>query len=136
MAFGLSKIYPIDLNASKAVGVSLPFKANAVFKPTFTTKDAIRNNLLNYLLTGPGEKVFNPTFGGGVQKFVFEQITNGTVIEIENYIVSIIEKYFPNIQGTVRILTSSDYNTVFIEITYSIVNTGMTDTLQLNINNG
>jgi phage baseplate assembly protein W len=136
MAFGFVKIAPIDQNANKAVGVSLPFKANAVFKPTFTTKDAIRNNLINFLLTGPQERVFNPTFGAGIRKFVFEQITVLGVTEIENYIGSIIEKYFPNIQGTVTIQPSYDYNTIFIQINYSIVNTGMTDTLEINLNNG
>jgi phage baseplate assembly protein W len=136
MAFGLVKIAPIDQNPSKAVGVSLPFKANSVFKPTFTTKDAIRNNLINFLLTGPQEKIFNPTFGAGLRKFVFEQITTLGVAEIENYIGSIIEKYFPNIQGTVTIQTSQDYNTIFIQVNYSIVNTGMTDTLEINLNNG
>jgi len=136
MAFGFVKIAPIDQNPNKAVGVSLPFKANAVFKPTFTTKDAIRNNLINFLLTGPQERVFNPTFGAGLRKFVFEQITTLGVAEIETYIGSIIEKYFPNIQGTVTIQTSPDYNTIFIQINYSIVNTGLTDTLEINLNNG
>jgi len=136
MAFGLVRIAPIDQNPSKAVGVSLPFKANSVFKPTFTTKDAIRNNLINFLLTGPQEKVFNPTFGAGLRKFVFEQMTTLGVTEVENYIASIIQKYFPNIEGVVTIQTSPDYNTVFIRINYSIVNTGMIDTLEINLNNG
>jgi len=136
MAFGFVKIAPIDQNPNKAVGVSLPFKANAVFKPTFTTKDAIRNNLINFLLTGPQEKVFNPTFGAGLRKFVFEQITTLGVSEIETYISSLIEKYFPNIQGVVSIQTSPDYNTIYIQITYNIVNTGITDTLEINLNNG
>lgn len=136
MAFGLVRIAPIDQNPNKAVGVSLPFKANSVFKPTFTTKDAIRNNLINFLLTGPQERVFNPTFGAGLRKFVFEQMTTLGVTEIENYIASIIQKYFPNIEGVVTIQTSPDYNTVFIQINYSIVNTGIIDTLEINLNNG
>jgi phage baseplate assembly protein W len=136
MAFNPKKIYPIDLVPSKAVGVSLPFNGNAVFKPTFTTKDAIRSNLINFLLTGPGEKVFNTSFGAGIRNFVFQQISTESTEEVAAYIEAIIQKYFPNIQGTVEIKTSPDYNTVFISITYSIVNTGLNDTVQLSLNNG
>ena len=136
MAFGARRIYPIDLAASKAVGVSLPFNGNAVFKPTYTTKEAIKTNLINLLLTGQGERVFNPTYGAGLRKFVFQQINTEGVSEIESYIISVIEKYFPNIQGVIQIQPTPDQNTIFITITYSIINTGINDTLQINLNNG
>ena len=136
MAFGARRIYPIDLAASKAVGVSLPFNGNAVFKPTYTTKEAIKTNLINLLLTGQGERVFNPTFGAGLRKFVFQQINTEGVSEIESYIISVIEKYFPNIQGVIQIQPTPDQNTIFITITYSIINTGINDTLQINLNTG
>ena len=58
------------------------------------------------------------------------------VSEIENYISSVIAKYFPNIQGVAQIQTVPDQNTIFITITYSILNTGINDTLQINLNNG
>lgn len=136
MAFNPRKIYPIDLIPSKAVGVTLPFNGSAVFKPTFTTKDAIRANLINFLLTGPGEKVFNTTFGAGIRNYIFQQISIESVSEVASYIEAVIQKYFPNIQGQVTIQTSPDYNTVFITVTYSILNTGLNDTLQLSLNNG
>lgn len=136
MAYGARRIYPIDLTTSKAVGVSLPFNGSAVFKPTYTTKEAIKANLINFLLTGQGERVFNPGFGAGLRKFVFQQINTGGTTEIENYILSVIEKYFPNIQGVLQIQPVPDQNTIFITLTYSIVNTGLNDTLQINLNNG
>jgi phage baseplate assembly protein W len=136
MAFGARRIYPIDLAASKAVGVSLPFNGNAVFKPTYTTKEAIKTNLINFLLTGQGERVFNPTFGAGLRKFVFQQINTEGISEIESYILSVIEKYFPNIQGVAQVQPVPDQNTIFITITYSILNTGINDTIQINLTNG
>ncbi len=136
MAFGARRIYPIDLAASKAVGVSLPFNSNAVFKPTYTTKEAIKTNLINFLLTGQGERVFNPTFGAGLRKFVFQQINTEGISEIESYILSVIEKYFPNIQGVAQVQPIPDQNTIFITITYSILNTGISDNIQINLTNG
>jgi phage baseplate assembly protein W len=136
MAFGAKKIYPIDQVARKAVGVSLPFNGNAVFKPTFTTKDAIRNNLINFLLTNPQERVFNSTYGGGLRKYVFQQISSGTFSEIQNYIEDIITKYFPNLAAQITVASSSDYNTIYITIDYIIINTGINDSVQLNLSNG
>lgn len=136
MAFGARRIYPIDLAASRAVGVSLPFNGSAVFKPTYTTKEAIKTNLINFLLTGQGERVFNPTFGAGLRKFVFQQINTEGISEIESYILSVIEKYFPNIQGVAQVQPIPDQNTISITITYSILNTGINDNIQINLTNG
>lgn len=136
MAFGAKKIYPIDLEPSKAVGVSLPFNKNAVFGSTYTTKDAIRNNLINFFLTGKGERVFNPSYGQGLRKYVFEQINEASVENIQSYIESGLSTYFPNVQGVVSINTSPDYNTILITLTYTIINTGINDTIQISLNNG
>jgi hypothetical protein len=136
MAFGAVKKYPIDLNARKAIGVSLPFNGNAVFKSTFTTKDAIKNNLINFLLTNPGERVFNNDYGAGLRRYIFENISSNTISDIQNYIESIISKYFPNIQGEVIINSSSDFNLIYITINYSIVNTGINDNIQISLTNG
>ena len=136
MAFGAKKIYPIDQVARKAVGVSLPFNGNAVFKSTFTTKDAIRNNLINFLLTNPEERVFNSSYGAGLRKFVFQQISSGTFNEIQNYIEDVLTKYFPNLAAQITVASSSDYNTIYITIDYIIQNTGINDSVQLNLSNG
>ena len=50
MAFGAKKIFPVDLTPGTAVGVALPFNAPAVFRSTYTTKDAIKNNLINFFI--------------------------------------------------------------------------------------
>ena len=75
MAFEAQQIFPIDFNKSAAVGVDLPFNAPGVFRSNFTTKQAIKNNLINYFLTNPGERPLNPNFGGGLRSFIFEQIS-------------------------------------------------------------
>ena len=51
MAFEAKKINPLDLQPRKAIGVSLPFTGLGVFNSTFATKDAIKNNLINFFLT-------------------------------------------------------------------------------------
>jgi len=136
MAFGAKKIFPIDQYPRKAVGVALPFNAPSVFPSTYITKDAIRNNLINYLLTNPGERPFNPSFGAGIRKYIFENINNNGLDDLSSKIESDIVTYFPSVKATVQIVPSYDYNTVFVDINYSIINTGINDNLQINLSNG
>ena len=97
MAFNPQQIYPIDLNASKAVGVDIPFNGPAVFKSNYLTKDAIKNNLINFFLTNPGERYLNPTFGGGLRTFIFEQITTNELDFLREDVNQKLSLYFPNI---------------------------------------
>ena len=51
MAFEVKRINPLDRQPRKAVGISLPFSGQAVFNSTYTTKDAIKNNIINFFIT-------------------------------------------------------------------------------------
>jgi len=132
MAFGAKKIFPIDTRLGTGVGVGLPFNAPAVFPITYTTKEAVKNNLINYFLTNKNERYLNPTFGGNLRAFIFEQITNGNTEYLKTDIQNQIGLYFPNvIIASLNINSSPDYNQITVELTYNIVETGITDTIQL-----
>ena len=133
MAFGTQQISPINFNKSAAVGVDLPFSAPGVFKPNFTTAAAIKNNLINYFLTNPGERPLNPTFGGGLRAFIFEQIAIDNLDYLEKGIENDLGKFFPTINiNNLEILKQEDNNTITVSLTYSVNNTNINDTLQLN----
>jgi len=135
MAFGARKIFPIDTKPGTAVGVSLPFNAPAVFNSTYTTQDAIRNNLINFFLTDQPERYLNPLFGGNLRSFVFEQMTADNNEKINNYLLEQMSQYFSNVE-VLNLSTQflPDVNTVNISLTYSIINTGITDSIQLEFN--
>ena len=133
MAFNSQQIFPIDFNKSAAVGVDLPFSAPGVFKPNYTTAAAIKNNLINYFLTNPGERPLNPSFGGGLRAFIFEQITTNNLDFLEERISSNLELFFPNIQiGNLEISKQEDTNTIIVSLTYSVINTNINDTLEID----
>jgi hypothetical protein len=73
MATLINQKYPLDLEARKAIGYGFPLNGNAVFKPTYQTRDQIKANLINYLLTNKKERVFNPNFGADL-RFYFLRI--------------------------------------------------------------
>ena len=126
MAFDAQQIFPIDFNKSAAVGVDLPFNAPGVFRSNFTTKQAIKNNLINYFLTNPGERPLNPSFGGGLRStdnldFLKERISSNLTVFFTNILINNLE-----------ILKQDDLNIITVSLTYSVVNTNISDTLEID----
>jgi phage baseplate assembly protein W len=134
MPFNPQQINPLDLNPNVAVGVNLPLNGPSVFTPNYTTQQAIQNNLINYFLTNPGEYPLNPTFGGGLRVFLFDQITEGTLIGLESKINSNIATVFPNITvDSLEILQDPDNNTLTVLLKYSVANSNINNTLTLQL---
>ena len=133
MAFNAQQIFPIDFNKSAAVGVDIPFNTPGVFRPNYTTKAAIKNNLINYFLTNPGERPLNPNFGGGLRAFVFEQIVDDNLNFLKERISSNLSIFFSNIKIiNLEILKQENDNTITISLTYKVINTNINDTLQID----
>jgi len=134
MPLEVKNINPLDLQPRKAIGVSLPFSATAVFNSTYQTKDAIKVNLLNFLLTGTGERYFNPTFGTGLRRQLFSNLEQSTLSGIKEIIQDSIRLYFPNILiRNIAIEGRPDNNTINFYLNYSIRNTEVSNE-EININ--
>ncbi len=133
MAFGVRKVYPNDLRPRVAIGVNIPFSTPGVFQPNYQTRDAIKNNLINYFLTNPGERIENPLFGAGLRDYIFKAISIQNFDFIKEDIQEKIKQNFDDIEvDKVEVLRTTSENTIQINITYSIPNTGINDTLELN----
>lgn len=133
MAFEVKKIDPLDLQPRKAVGVALPFSSKAVFNSTFETKEAIKANLVNYILTGKGEKYFNPTFGSGIRNLIFENINRDNLTDLEFLMRDALAKYFPKLEIlNLKLLGLPDSNTISFTMNFKIVNTQVEDEITIN----
>jgi len=123
---------PIDLNARRAVGFGFPLNGNAVFVPTYQTADQIKANLVNYLLTNKGERVFNPNFGADLRSLVFKNPTNGSLDELQFRIESALAEYFPEIKiKEIGFTDLSDENSLQFTLTYEIVLFGVEDNINI-----
>ena len=132
MARIIQNKYPIDLNARKAVGFGFPLNGDAVFVPTYQTRDQIKANLVNYLLTNKGERIFNPNFGADLRALLFENIVDQTTESLQERIQADIAVYFP--QVTIREIAFDnipDSNTVNFKLTYEVVNFNIEDTVNI-----
>jgi len=134
MPFNPQQINPVDLNPNVAVGVNLPLNGPAVFISNFTTKDAIKNNLINFFLTEPGERFLNTSFGGGIRSFIFEQIAEDNLIVLKKNLESKLEAYFPNvIINSLNLLRNDDNNEIIIQLKYSVVGSNISDYLTIQL---
>lgn len=132
MARILNNRYPIDAVKRKAVGFDFPLNGNAVFNFTYTTRDQIKANLINWLLTNKGERVFNPTFGADLRNLLFEGIEDSTTEELRYRIQNDIGLYFPQISvQEVKFNNVPDMNEINFTLTYSIKNFGIVDEITI-----
>jgi len=113
------RVNPLDLQKNIAIGVSLPFNGPGVFKSTYTTKDQIKSNLVNLLLTDTGERIMNPNFGTNLKRFLFEGITDSNLETLKDNILNSILSYISEITVTNIILVpNTDNNLVDLTIEY------------------
>jgi phage baseplate assembly protein W len=133
MAYRINNIDPLDLQARKAVGINLPFSVDGVFSSNFQTKDAIKNNIINFMLTGKGERFMNPTFGSGLRNFLFERIDTQRLDTLSDSISQEISFLFPKVNLVdLKINPDADRNTIELVMSYQIKYTNIADTVSIN----
>ena len=123
---------PIDLTPSVAVGYGFPMDGPAVFIPTFTTREQTKSNIINYLLTNKGERVFNPQFGADLRNLLFENILDVTTEDLKSNIQNDISVFFPNVEVVeIEFNNQPDDNTINFNLKYRIVNFGIEDSVNI-----
>jgi len=133
MAFGAIRKFPNDTRPRVGIGVDIPFSAGGVFTPNYTTRNAIKNNLVNYFLTNPGERPGNPLFGGGLRGFIFQQLADENLDFLKEDIGNKLSTFFPDvIVDNVSVVGNHDNNEVVVNIKYAVANTGIEDELNLS----
>ena len=116
------RVNPLDLQKNIVIGVSLPFNAAGVFNKTYSTKDQIKSNLINLLLTDKGERIMNPEFGADVRRSLFDNITESNNEILRLKIIEAINIFIPEIQlESVDVIPDFDYNTLNITINYRLL---------------
>jgi len=113
------RVNPLDLQKNIAIGVSLPF--DKPFTSTYTTKDQIKSNLINLVLTTRGERIMNPLFGTGLKNFLFEGITDSNIENLKLDLLNSINLFIPEITViNISIIPDKDYNLINLSINYRL----------------
>ena len=134
MARIIQSQFPIDLTPSVAVGYGFPLDGDAVFIPTFTTREQLKANLVNYLLTNRGERLFRPDFGGDLRNLLFEAVLDSTTDALQIRIQNDINLYFPEIVvNQIEFINEPDNNQITFNLTYQIENFGIEDEINIEL---
>ena len=130
---GTGRINPLDLDRNFTIGLEFPLNEENLFSGTETTADQARANLIDILLTYPGERINLPNFGVGLRNLLFEQNIDLELLTEKIALQSSI--YIPGIKIlNVDTSLSEDNHTLFLRITYKSTLDGNLDSIQLNFN--
>jgi len=126
------EIQPIDLQPKKALGVRLPFASvGSPFILNYTTKDQIKSNLINILLTNPGERFNEPLFGVGIYDQLFKQEVNAETLK--ERIKRQTELFAPEVEVE-NLEISQNEHTVNINIIYRLLANNAMDAVTITLN--
>lgn len=84
---------------------------------------AIRESLKNILLTDLGERPFQPTLGGNIRQFLFENVDDKIVLRMKSAIEIAIHNHEPRVVlRDLSIVPDTDNNQVTITVFYTTIN--------------
>ena len=130
---GIKRIDPLDLNKNATIGVAFPLDDSNMFKGSMTVEEQAKANLINLLLTKPGERFNLPNYGVWLKNLLFEQQIDLPILKEQ--IIKTTARYIPNIKiMDVQTGMANEGDTVYIKITYKSTLNGNMDNVQLNFN--
>jgi len=104
---------------------------NDVYKKTDAA--AVKQSVKNILMTNYAEKPFVPQFGANLNNFLFNLDTEFDDDLLEEAIAQAIDDFEPRARVlNVDVKTRPDYNSVDVTVTFQVISTS--DTLSINLN--
>ncbi len=86
-------------------------------------EDAVKESIVNLLLTDRGERLMQPAIGGNLRAMLFENITPGVLVMIEDQVRTTLDLYEPRAEIIDVLVTSNiDDNVVKIQVHFYISN--------------
>ena len=103
--------------------ININFKKHPVTNDLVVSRDAsaIKQSIVNLLLTNRGERLFQPEYGSDIRSQLFEPLDYATAANVKRLILYSIQQFEPRI--VVRTLTcrpNFDDNGFDVEMTYII----------------
>jgi phage baseplate assembly protein W len=151
-------INPIDLEESRAIGITLPFgnkttndsgyskdntsstgiqsgtkpgtAGSTLFSLSYLTKDQVISNVRNLILTTRGERIMNPDFGTNIRDFLFEQNTPDIERGIRESIEDAFARYMPLCKIEDMIVTQKEQR-IHIMLGFSVEEYNINEVLEI-----
>lgn len=88
-----------------------------------TLEEHVRDELIQLILTNPGERVFLPEFGGGVRRLVFENADETTAGMTKAMLTQAISQWLGHRITLEELKVTVEQERIDVEIKYRIVGT-------------
>jgi phage baseplate assembly protein W len=123
MAVGYSVRLPLELSPSDG-----PFALNK------SLYGVVEQNLKMIIFTSPGERVMDANFGVGIRNYLFDQMSDLTMINLRDRILQQIRAYLSFVQVIDLTVSTSEEseNAIYVKLVYSFPGSG-TQNLELTI---
>lgn len=116
-----------ETNATSSVlyGVDIDFQQANIFASTQTLQREVSSQFRNLLLTYPGERYLNPTFGCNLKQIIFEQNVSTIKERIYDIIQDAVSLFLPQVNiERITVITAEDdpsmNNDVSISIAFTV----------------
>ena len=103
--------------------LNITFKKHPITNDIVVSKDAsaIKQAIVNVLLTNKGERLMNPRYGSDIRRFLFEPLDYGTAFQIKGNIRDTLERFEPRISVIdIKCTPNFQDNGFDVELQYSI----------------
>ena len=104
--------------------INITFKKHPVTNDLVVSRDAsaIKQAIVNLLLTNKGERPFNPSYGSDVREYLFEPLDYGTAAQVKLSIESTLTEFEPRIQIlSLDVWPNFNDNAFSVEMTYEVI---------------
>ena len=104
--------------------INITFKKHPVTNDLVVSRDAsaIKQAIVNLLLTNKGERPFNYNYGSDIRSYLFEPLDFGTAQQIQSNIEYSISNWEPRIDILeLNVIPNFDDNGFDVELTYVII---------------
>ncbi|MCU0541829.1 MAG: GPW/gp25 family protein [Oscillatoriaceae cyanobacterium Prado104] len=88
-----------------------------------TLEEHLRDELMQLLLTNPGERAFLPEFGGGVRRLVFENAGETTAAMTKAMLTQAISRWLGHRITLEELIVEIENETIAVDLKYRIAGT-------------
>lgn len=89
----------------------------------YVNENAVKRSLRNLIRTNTGERLFAPTLGGNINKFLFEPLDDITATSIREQVTQTISNHEPRCKLiSVDVIPRTEIDGYIINVNYMIIN--------------
>lgn len=116
-----------------------PSSQDGFYSLTKNVRENTKQAIKMVVLTSPGERIMNPSFGVGIKQYLFEQFSDSLYRTVKGKIIEQVKLYIPYVdiidvnfldtnKDTIE-RADAEANVLAIEIKYAITNLNVFDSL-------